>query len=147
LRRVSERQRGDGDGQPDDGLARVRSGRDVDRVDQIDGARRAQDRAMSVARIDPGAEILRIRPDGEMAPDASSPSGPSFADLLTSAVDAANHAGHVADAKADAVARGTLDDLHGTMISAKEAEISLRLVGAVRNKLLDAFHELWRTGL
>ena len=46
-----------------------------------------------------------------------------------------------------AVARGVLDDLHGTMISAKEAEISLHLVGTIRNKLLDAFHEIWRTSV
>jgi len=47
----------------------------------------------------------------------------------------------------DAMALGTNDDIHGTMISAKEADISLKLVGAVRNKLLDAFHELWRTNV
>jgi xylose isomerase len=44
----------------------------------------------------------------------------------------------------DAFARGLNDDLHGTMITAKEAEISLKLVGSIRTKLLDAFHELWR---
>jgi len=33
------------------------------------------------------------------------------------------------------------------LISTKEAEISLRLVNSVRNKLLDAFHELWRTNV
>jgi flagellar hook-basal body complex protein FliE len=71
----------------------------------------------------------------------------SFSDLLAGAVHDAAATGHVADAKADALARGTLDDLHGTMISAKEAEISLHLVGTIRNRLLDAFHELWRTNV
>src|SRR5690348_1898957 len=71
----------------------------------------------------------------------------SFSDLLTGAVNDAAAAGHVASAKSDALARGTLDDIHGTMISAKEAEISLHLVGTIRNKLLDAFHELWRTNV
>jgi flagellar hook-basal body complex protein FliE len=70
-----------------------------------------------------------------------------FADLLMGAVKSAAESGHVADQKADAVARGVLDDLHGTMISAKEAEISMKLVGSVRNKLLDAFHEIWRTSV
>ena len=68
-----------------------------------------------------------------------------FADLLTGAVKSAAEQGPVADQKAIAVARGMLDDLHGTMISAKEAEISMKRVGSVRNKLLDAFHEIWRT--
>jgi flagellar hook-basal body complex protein FliE len=71
----------------------------------------------------------------------------SFEDLLTSEVNNAAALGHVADAKADALSRGTLDDIHGTMIAAKEAEISLHLVGTIRNRLLDAFHELWRTGV
>lgn len=48
---------------------------------------------------------------------------------------------------ADAVARGSLDDLHGAMIAVKEAEISLKLMGSVRNKLLDAFQEIWRTNV
>lgn len=52
-----------------------------------------------------------------------------------------------AAATADAVARGTLDDLHGSMIAVKEAEISLKLMGSVRNKLLEAFQEIWRTNV
>ena len=76
---------------------------------------------------------------------AVSPQGASFSDVLKDLVSQTSQAGHVSGAKADAFARGTMDDLHGTMISAKEAEISLKLVGTIRNKLLDAFHELWRT--
>jgi flagellar hook-basal body complex protein FliE len=67
-----------------------------------------------------------------------------FSDLLEAGIRKTNELAHVAEAKAEAFASGRLDDLHGTMISAKEAEISLRLVGTVRTKLLDAFHELWR---
>jgi flagellar hook-basal body complex protein FliE len=33
------------------------------------------------------------------------------------------------------------------MIAVKEAEISMKLVGSVRNKLVDAFQELWRTNV
>lgn len=86
--------------------------------------------------------------------DAMKPSGAdaasgelSFGDVLERVAAQANQAQNDAGAKADALARGTLDDLHGTMISAKEAEISMKLVGTVRNKLLDAFHEIWRTGV
>ncbi len=69
---------------------------------------------------------------------------PGFEQALERLVDGA-HADQVkASAAADALAKGASDDLHGTMISMKEAEISLKLVGTVRNKLLDAFHELWR---
>lgn len=71
----------------------------------------------------------------------------SFADILGGVVEEASNRSQVADAKADAFARGTLDDVHGTMIAAKEADISLKLVGSIRNKLLDAFQELWRTNV
>ena len=68
----------------------------------------------------------------------------SFEGVLEGLVDGANADQNKAKAAAEALARGATDDLHGTMISMKEAEISLKLVGSVRNKLLDAFHELWR---
>jgi flagellar hook-basal body complex protein FliE len=68
----------------------------------------------------------------------------SFAESLEALVTEANRAGHAASAAANALAKGASDDLHGTMIAAKEAELSLKLVGTVRNKLFDAFQELWR---
>ena len=77
------------------------------------------------------------------APAAGAPEA-TFGGLLERTVNEANAAQQAAVAKAEALADGRSDDLHGTMISMKEAEISLKLVGTVRNKLLDAFHELWR---
>lgn len=73
--------------------------------------------------------------------------GPDFAGILEKTVEGANRLQKAADASAAAFARGATDDLHGTMITAKEADISLKLVGTVRNRLLDAFHELWRINL
>ena len=73
--------------------------------------------------------------------------GPSFASVLMNTVESASNQEHVAVQKAEALANGKTDDLHGTMIAMKEADISLKLVGNVRNKLLDAFHELWRTSV
>lgn len=70
-----------------------------------------------------------------------------FSDVLAGLVREASASSSVATEKADAVARGTLDDLHGTMIAVKEAEISMKLVGSIRNKLLDAFQEIWRTNV
>jgi len=62
-------------------------------------------------------------------------------------VRGANEAVQTAGAKEDALARGTLDDLHGTMIASKEADISIHLVGTIRDKLLDAFQQLWKTSV
>lgn len=70
-----------------------------------------------------------------------------FDGIFKNAVMDANQAERVAASQMEALAAGTSDDLHGTMITLKEAEISLKLVGTIRNKLLDAFHELWRTNV
>ncbi len=71
----------------------------------------------------------------------------NFGDVLAKSVTDASAADHAAKAKIDALAAGTSDDIHGTMIATKEAEISMKLVGTIRNKLLDAFQELWRTSV
>lgn len=91
-----------------------------------------------------------IRIGEHRAPDAAAADaseGPSFASVLKNTVEAASNQENAAVAKAKALADGKTDDLHGTMIAMKEADISLKLVGNVRNKLLDAFHELWRTSV
>jgi flagellar hook-basal body complex protein FliE len=67
-----------------------------------------------------------------------------FGAILEKTVLSANAKEREATAKAEALAAGRIDDLHGTMITMKEADISLKLVGSVRDKLMDAFHELWR---
>jgi flagellar hook-basal body complex protein FliE len=67
-----------------------------------------------------------------------------FGDLLKDAVQAANTKGLAADNAAQAFASGSVDDIHGTMIAVKEADIQVRLLTNVRNKLMDAFYELWR---
>jgi flagellar hook-basal body complex protein FliE len=96
-------------------------------------------------KIDSGTD-LRI--GGEPGtPDAKKPErveGPSFTSVLEETALAASEKQNEAEQKTTALAAGTSDDLHGTMITAKEAEISMKLVGSVRDKLMDAFHELWR---
>jgi flagellar hook-basal body complex protein FliE len=71
----------------------------------------------------------------------------SFGDLFTQMVKNASQTDAVAAQKMDALARGVNDDLHGTMIAVKEADISVKLVASIRNKLLDAFNEIWKTSV
>ena len=88
-----------------------------------------------------------ITPRAPGAGEAQAAEGPSFSAVLQKMVEGASAQENTAVAKAEALAAGRTDDLHGTMIAMKEADISLKLVGNVRNKLLDAFHELWRTSV
>jgi flagellar hook-basal body complex protein FliE len=81
------------------------------------------------------------------SPSLGDPPKTSFESVLGGMLDQVNRADIAASQKAEALASGAIDDDHATMISAKEAEISVHLAGTVRNKLLDAFQELWRTSV
>ncbi|HYQ42933.1 MAG TPA: flagellar hook-basal body complex protein FliE, partial [Polyangiaceae bacterium] len=76
---------------------------------------------------------------------AVDPSGGAiFEDLLKNVVGTANDSIQNAEAVGKEFAAGTRDDIHGTMLALSKADIELRLVGNIRNKVVDAFYELWR---
>src|SRR5690606_28504106 len=90
---------------------------------------------------EPGVDATR----GLGAGAVTGPSEPGgFATVLEKTAMEASAKEREAVAKAEAFAQGRTDDLHGTMISMKEADISMKLVGSVRDKLMDAWSELWR---
>jgi flagellar hook-basal body complex protein FliE len=72
---------------------------------------------------------------------------PSFGNVLEDLVASTNARANTANQMSAAFAAGTRDDIHGTMIAMSKADIELRFVGAVRNKVIDAFYELWRMQL
>jgi len=103
---------------------------------------------MIVSRVDPTPLVNETSTTSIGSPAPTSElSGESFGDILVDAVQQASRADALATQKAEALASGAIDDLHGTMISLKEADIAVKLVGTVRNKILDAFNELWRTSV
>ena len=82
--------------------------------------------------------------EGALKLDDDAPPKVTFGDVFGEVLGHASGLGHHAHVQGVALAEGRVDDLHGTMIATKKAEISLHLVGTVRDKVLDAFHELWR---
>jgi flagellar hook-basal body complex protein FliE len=72
---------------------------------------------------------------------------PNFGDVLEGVVSSANTRAKLAGELSTAFAAGARDDIHGTMIALGKADVELRFVGAVRNKVIDAFYELWRMQL
>ena len=66
----------------------------------------------------------------------------TFADKLSSAVDSVSDKQLVADDKLAKLASGEDVDLHGTMIAMEEAEITLRTMTAVRDKVVGAYQEI-----
>ena len=82
-----------------------------------------------------------LSPEKALAPgDAVSAAGKSFLELVAEAAKMGHHANDMAKD----IAEGRSDDIHGTMIELQKASIETKLVGSVKNKVVDAFYELWR---
>ncbi|AGH96363.1 flagellar hook-basal body complex protein FliE [Pseudobdellovibrio exovorus] len=79
----------------------------------------------------------------DSAPTAGT-SGPSFADTLKEAVGNVNQLHLDADRKAQELATGKTDDIAGVMIATEKADIALRTMVQVRNKIIDAYQEIMR---
>lgn len=74
----------------------------------------------------------------------SKEAGPSFADTLKEAVNSVNQLNLDADSKAQALATGKTDDIAGVMIATEKADIALRAMVQVRNKIIDAYQEIMK---
>lgn len=68
----------------------------------------------------------------------------SFVDTLKDAVQAVNTAQKEADVKMQDLATGKSQNIHETMIAAEKADIALRLMVQVRNKMIEAYQEIMR---
>ena len=75
-----------------------------------------------------------------------SPTPTDFSSTLRNVLSEANEKQVQAQTVADDYASGKQNDLHGTMITMTEADINLRLVSNVRNKVIDAYREVMRMG-
>lgn len=67
-----------------------------------------------------------------------------FEKLLTDSINQTNDKLQIAEQAASDFASGKSDDIHGTMIAVTQADIQLRLVGSMRNRVIEAFNEIWR---
>lgn len=70
--------------------------------------------------------------------------GGSFADTLKKAIDEVNTLQQVANKKAEDLAVGKTDNVAEVMIATEKADIALRVMVQVRNKILDAYNEIMR---
>jgi len=86
----------------------------------------------------------------EGAPGVTMPKGPggaepaSFADELKSKIGEVNQLQIESDAKMKQGAVKGATNIHETMIHMEEANLSLLMLTKVRNKALDAYHEVMR---
>lgn len=78
------------------------------------------------------------------SPSGTKEAGPSFADTLAEAVQNVNQLHLDADRKAQELATGKSDDIAGVMIATEKADIALRAMVQVRNKIIDAYQEIMK---
>ncbi len=88
--------------------------------------------------------VTGVGPPTEMGSGPGSAGSVSgFGEVLDLAVRAVDATQHDAAAQLQGLASGRDVDLHGTMIALEEANIALRAMTSVRDKLVDAYQTLW----
>jgi flagellar hook-basal body complex protein FliE len=70
--------------------------------------------------------------------------GISFEDLLKESMVQVNSLGQHSDTMMKRMTTGDVDDISDVVLSVQRAEIALRLLTEVRNKLIDAYQQLAR---
>lgn len=69
--------------------------------------------------------------------------GPKFADVLARAVQGVDDQQLKADQALYGLATGKNADIHSTMIALEEANIALRTMASARDKLVEAYQQVW----
>ncbi len=87
---------------------------------------------------------LKDRSKMEMPTSGKSEEKGSFMDHLKKAMDEVNSEQLAADKKATDLATGKDTNIHETMLSASQAELSFNMMVQVRNKALQAYQEIMR---
>ncbi len=75
---------------------------------------------------------------------ASAPSGSSFAAIMEQSMARVNDLQQEADRMTQRLALGDVDDISDVVIATSQAELALRMMVEVRNKLVDAYQQISR---
>lgn len=74
-------------------------------------------------------------------PDAA---GANFKDVLKEALQDVDQAQKASDQQIQKVISGEIQDVHTAMIAMQKADLSFQMMMQVRNKLIEAYHEVMR---
>jgi flagellar hook-basal body complex protein FliE len=77
----------------------------------------------------------------------TTPEGFNFSDMLQNAIQTGNQEQKSAEQSVNNYLSGQEPNLHTTLIALEKADMSFKLMMGVRNKLVDAYHEIMRTGV
>lgn len=82
--------------------------------------------------------------NGTVGPSTVSEPGKSFADTLKEAVSSVNELSKSSDKASQDLATGRTDNVAEVMLAAEKADIALRVMVQVRNKIIDAYNEIMK---
>jgi len=68
----------------------------------------------------------------------------NFTSLLNEAMNEVDQAQKASDLQISKVVSGDVQDVHTAMIAMQKADLSFQMMMQVRNKLIDAYHEVMR---
>lgn len=86
--------------------------------------------------------LQSLVPSLDQGPQKSETGG--FGEMLTKAIEETNSAQLKADKATADLVTGRADNIHEVMLSMEEADISMRMLVQMRNKVVDAYQEIMR---
>ncbi|MHB1064512.1 MAG: flagellar hook-basal body complex protein FliE [Georgenia sp.] len=95
----------------------------------------------AVSNVTPTANLRDVLEPGATA---SADGGAAFGASLAGAIDNLDAVQQTSGELAVRAVTGNLDDIHDYTIAATEAQVTLELTAALRNKAVDAFTEIMR---
>ncbi len=95
---------------------------------------------MNINQINPSYEIFKQT--DEMAPTQGT--NESFGAYLKNSFNEVNSMMNQSDVKADDMAAGKAENLHDAMITFEKADTAFKLLVQVRNRAIEAYHEIMR---
>jgi|SRR6185312_5752095 len=81
---------------------------------------------------------------GVLAPSSTDGTQKSFADTLNDAIGSVNELQKSSDTATQNLATGRTDNIAEVMVAADKADIALRLMVQVRNKIIDAYQDIMK---
>ena len=82
--------------------------------------------------------------NGTVGPSQIDGPGKSFADTLKAAVNSVNELSKSSDKAAQDLATGRTDNIAEVMLAAEKADVALKVMVQVRNKIIDAYNEIMK---
>lgn len=93
--------------------------------------------------IDTGKTVSEMKASATQVGVSDAP-GKSFADTLKDAVGSVNQLQKTADTKMQQLATGKTSDIPEVMMAVEKADIALRLMVQVRNKIIEAYQDIMK---